>query len=1537
MGVASSDLGRVSLGDVAVLSIGGDASAIRSSATQWSMFAESTSAASTDIRRIDSGDFQGDEADLYRDKLSTDLRPHLDTASQAWSTVSTAMQTYATSLESLQQRMNALSAQAADQQTQATAANNAVADARTADAQHTAAVEAAQKALPAGQTLPADVYQPQTGAASGQLDAANAALQATTDAANQVHAEHNAALDACVSAINTAAGLRFQEPPGFWGRLGAAVGGWIRDHADVLTAISGVLKQISSIAGLLAMIPVLAPVMGPISAAAGAGSVVIDGAVVMATGKGSMKDVLIDAAGMLPGGRAAEGVAKGVKTVVEAKAAVGATKTAGTLAKDVHGVESVAAEAQGVDKAVAGADRAGGRAVNDADSAVAHDTPADSLPCVGDPIDVVTGEMVLIQTDVELPGVLPLVLKRVYKSGYRWGGAFGASWASTVDQRVEVGSDGAACYVAEDGVVMHYVGADSAAADVGLLPTEGAQRWPLRRAAGGGWLVDDPDRRVTRVFAAADEQGSCALLEIRDRHGNAIRFGYGDRGVVNEIRHSCGYRVLVASAGGLVTGLSVVEGPHERGVASFEYDGLGQLVRNNNAAGIPLTFQWESGRIVGWRDRNDIWYRYQYDESGRCLRTAGRGRVLSYGFSYLPGRTLVTDSLGAVATYEYNAAHQVTRTVDPLGNPTTSVWDRYDRLLLRTDPLGRSTQLEYDDSGRLIAVTRPDGSRELLRRNADGEVVEAVDATGAGWRYEYDSVGNLASTRDPLGAVTTWTYAAHGAVETATDPLGAVTTVQSNAAGLPVAVSDPLGATCRFEYDGSGRMVLSVDALGGVTSFGWTVNGKPAHRLGPDGAREEWAWDEEGNLTSFVDAAGARTTVDNGVFDLPVARTGPDGGRMTFGYDTELRLTLVQNPAGLRWQYEYDAAGCLVGETDFNGRTQRYRRDAAGQVVGIVNGLGQETTLKYDTVGLLVERATVDGLTRLSYDRSGRLVDAQSPGARVDIERDARGRVVKETVNGRTVTVAFDAAGRRVSQSTPAGVLSQWQFDAAGRPASLTTAGELVSFEHDDLGREVARGFAAGGRLEQRFDDADRLVGQLMAAVGPVPVPPIIGRSFDYRVDGALTAIVDTTAGTARRFDLDAAGRVVGVRAEGWTEGYAYDQSGRLARDGSAPELIGGHSTAPRAYEGTQVTRAGAVSYRHDRQGRVVTRSRKRLSQPPETWKFTYDTDDRMVEAVSAGQRWSYTYDAFGRRISKQRLGAGGDIVEQTVFTWEGDRLIEQSHTDGRGSAATVTTWEYLPGSWTPVSQCVGGDDVDARFYAIVSDLVGAPTELVTPDGRRVAWTSAEATVWGAPRHKAANNSAKYGTAEVDCPIRFPGQYADDETGLHYNRHRYYDPAAGRYTTTDPLGLAPADDPHGYVLNPTGWADPLGLTPCDPRAGSGSDSGPPALARSGHIDPSTVRFTQDSIRATFKDGGNVEELARNLQSGVIEPSSIPAIRVFERDGLIHTLDNRRLAAFQRAGIKIPYRFATPREIANELTRKSSTKNGGTSIEVRGTK
>ena len=105
-------------------------------------------------------------------------------------------------------------------------------------------------------------------------------------------------------------------------------------------------------------------------------------------------------------------------------------------------------------------------------------------------------------------------------------------------------------------------------------------------------------------------------------------------------------------------------------------------------------------------------------------------------------------------------------------------------------------------------------------------------------------------------------------------------------------------------------------------------------------------------------------------------------------------------------------------------------------------------------------------------------------------------------------------------------------------------------------------------------------------------------------------------------------------------------------------------------------------------------------------------------------------------------------------------------------------------------------------------------------------------------------------------------------------------------------------------------------------------------ARAGAVDPKSIRFTQDSIKGSFKSGGSLSETIEGLKSGKIDPESFPAIRTFERDEQVFTLDNWRLHVFQQAGVPIRTVPASAEEVASEAW-KFTTKNGGESIRVRG--
>ncbi|MFG2622915.1 putative T7SS-secreted protein [Streptomyces sp. NPDC048507] len=1004
------------------------------------------------------------------------------------------------------------------------------------------------------------------------------------------------------------------------------------------------------------------------------------------------------------------------------------------------------------------------------------------LKCVGDPVEVATGRMILPQTDLVLPGSLPLVFTRTFESSYRTGRWFGPAWASTVDQRLEADAEGLVL-IREDGSLLAYPHPEPG---IPVLPAHG-QRWPLTVDADGGFTVTDPLSGLVRHFS---HDG--LLTQLDSRGGTWISFSYDASGAPLSLVHSGGYELRLATSDGRITGLFLGDGTE---VMRYAYTD-GHLTHVTNSCGRPLRFGYDGlGRITSWTDTNDRRFDYVYDDRDRCVAQSGTNGHLNVRFAYEDGVTVLTDSLGHATRFEVDHLARVTAETDPTGATTRSAHDAAGRLTSRTDALGHTTSFAYDDAGRLVRLIRPDGSEVRAVYDATGLPVEVVQPDGRVFRATYDDRGNRTSATAPDGTTTRFTHDARGHLASVTDAQGAVTTVRCDAAGLPLEVTDPLGGTTRHTRDAFGRPTSVTDPLGHTTHLSWSVEGRLLHREGPDGAAESWTYDGEGNCVTHTDAVGAVTVSEYGDFDLLTARTGPDGTRHSFTHDTELRLTGVTNPQGLSWSYAYDPAGRLAAETDFDARTTTYAHDPAGHLSSRTDTTGARTTYAHDSLARLVSKETADGTTSYAYDAFGELARAVSPdGTTLTRERDRHGRLRAETVDGRTTTYAYDALGRRTARTTPGGAHSEWTYDAAGRRASLSASGRTLTFERDAAGRELTRTLGAGLSLAQEYDPLGRLTSQHLTGRDGRTLQR---RGYAYRADGALTSMADALAGPAA-FTLDSASRVTAVDAANWSERYAYDGAGNQTGAAWPARHPGAEAQGPRTYAGTRITSAGAVRYEHDALGRTVLRQKRRPSRKPDTWRYTWDAEDRMSGVTTPdGTVWRYRYDALGRRASKRRLTPSGEVAESVLFTWDGTTLCEES------TGPVTLTWTH--DGLHPLTQAerVLGT-TDERFFAIVTDLIGTPKELVSESGA-IAWR-ARSTLWGTttwPRD-----------AEAYTPLRFPGQYFDPETGLHHNHFRTYDPETARYLTPDPLGLAPSPNPTTYVPNPHTWSDPLGLSPC---------------------------------------------------------------------------------------------------------------------------
>lgn len=193
-------------------------------------------------------------------------------------------------------------------------------------------------------------------------------------------------------------------------------------------------------------------------------------------------------------------------------------------------------------------------------------------------------------------------------------------------------------------------------------------------------------------------------------------------------------------------------------------------------------------------------------------------------------------------------------------------------------------------------------------------------------------------------------------------------------------------------------------------------------------------------------------------------------------------------------------------------------------------------------------------------------------------------------------------------------------------------------------------------------------------------------------------------------------------------------------------------------------------------------------------------------------------------------------------------------------------------------------------------------------------------------------------------PTAIPGELKSEAQAMASEAGKYFEDQYD-YITETPFEQQLIDTKEGFT-NPETYEGPFELAaglfltknfrPSVNNPVKVSSSSFSKLSNSGSIDPSKVRFSQNSIKPTFKDGGSVADLTKRLKDGTIDPKSVKPIRIVEKDGNIFSLDNRRLKAFRDAGVDIPFEKVDFNTLPKRELDKFTTTNDGTSIRVRGT-
>jgi len=595
-----------------------------------------------------------------------------------------------------------------------------------------------------------------------------------------------------------------------------------------------------------------------------------------------------------------------------------------------------------------------------------------------------------------------------------------------------------------------------------------------------------------------------------------------------------------------------------------------------------------------------------------------------------------------------------------------------------------------------------------------------------------------------------------------------------DASGFVQEIQSASGRALKFTVDDGGRTTGIEEPSGQQVAFGYDADSQVTGvaRNGVQLCRVAWSQDKSQCAISYWDGSVARAIFDTA--GKPQQLTNRLNATDVLTYDSEGRLCELTNARGesTRFELNDDALPSTTIHPDGRSESVLSYDDMRNPTAVANNG---ELTFKatYSAPGCVTDLSYADGSEyHFVRDEKGRVLEASGPGSKTAFIYNAHGLPVEETTNGRTFRFEYDATNLLIAIEYPDGSRVSFTYDEDARILECTDwQGGSTLFVYDSKGREVTRRTPNGVTQYSRLHACGK--PERLAVVGPQG-SILADSQFSYDVATRLTTRVDS-GGARRDFVYDAESQLLGVHSQQqWIEHYAYDLAGNR---------IASHDGAALVAPGNRIARHGADVYDYDARGNVSS-----AQIAGDFWRFEYDLRNQLVTAHGPRGPVRFEYDALGRRISKI------SEAERVQYVWCAEQLAQEIISTPEG--VETRDYVYVPGTYQPLAMRSG-----KRCYYFHASHDGPPERISDSNGE---------VVWAA-RYEAFGQ-AHIEVEKIRSSFRFAGQHCDPETGLHYNRFRYYSPRLGRYWSVDPIGLRGEHNLYAYVGNdPINRVDPLGL------------------------------------------------------------------------------------------------------------------------------
>jgi RHS repeat-associated protein len=1055
----------------------------------------------------------------------------------------------------------------------------------------------------------------------------------------------------------------------------------------------------------------------------------------------------------------------------------------------------------------------------------------------GCPVSMVTGEELLTLTDGTLDGILPFEWTRLYRtSAVEVDGGLGFGWSHSLAHRLDVSGDSVVWTDHENRITSF------------PMPTVARPAITNSLAEAAIYLGSLPDELVLAQASRFYHFRDGVLVSISDAYDNRLRISRDFLGRIERLDNGAGCALFLRYASGRIVAVDYqvqrAKGrePYvwvtEQNVVSYAYDDAGRLVSATNAIGESEVYRYDDQHVILERGlaggASFFWEWERAGKAARCVRHWASFSQMDTRYAWGDdGRVTVHNADGSQEVYVHDDRARLVQRIDPDGASHFKSYDDKGRLTVEQDPLGAVTAYQYDDAGRLVALFP--GDDEPTSYEHDNGFVRVVRRGEAVWKYERNDQGDVIRKTDPDGHVTDYSYDKYGQLVGVWYPDHSCQRLVWNERGQLLEEQLPNGGIKRYRYDDLGRQVAREDEQGALTQCQWDSVGRLVRVVLPGGACREYSYNPYGKITAERDELGHVTRYEyaDGLH-LISRRINADGSQVKYRYDNvRLLLTEIENEVGETYRLDYHPNGLIQQETRFDGQRTAYVYDLNGNLQEKTeygdDGSQLVTRYERDHAGRLVRKTLPDGsLVEYAYDRQGNLLSVDDGHWALAYEYDQQNRLTAEHQGWGTLRYGYDACGQLQTLRLPDNNRLTFNHAKGGHLATIELNGVLLTSHLFKAGQEHQR---QQGQLlsHYHYDDQQRLHAHAITQQQEY----LYQRQYDYDTSGNLTRLLDTRQGE-HHYHYDPVGHLTRAdHSQDLQERFGHTPAGNLLmQDRPGPDIVAGN----------RLMIQGDRHYDYDAFGNLI-RERRGRGHALIT-EYRYDCQHRLIGITQPnGQTASYRYDPFGRRISKTVDGI------TTEFFWQGDRLIAEHHADRHRS------YLYEPDSFRPLVLLDGFGPQDTKAFHYQLDHLGTPQELTDPDGD---------IVWSA-HYRAYGQISRLDKGKIDNPLRFQGQYFDQESGLHYNRHRYYNPDVGRYLTPDPVKLGGGINAYLYAPNPTGWVDPLGLSVCpggdgckpshnaeSPTKHAKANNGEPTLPAPASKQDTTVRVRHYTSRAGSK-------------------------------------------------------------------------------------